>query len=151
MLSINQTMNGWTGNGIFGDNQNYEMTITIPKGTELSDLDIVLDLGEIELEGLEANTLTINDDLGSIKVHNVQGTMADITASLGEVELSNCVYPTVIVKADLGDVNLDGDFDSIDAHVDLGDLDIKTVKSTDDVKIKASCELGDIEVNGEDW
>lgn len=151
VLSIKQSENGWNFNGSLFGEKNYEMTITIPNGSILSDLDIELDLGDIEIEGLSADTLTINADLGDVKIHNCQGTKVDTTAELGEIELTNCVYPTVIANADLGDVNLDGDFDSIDAHVDLGDLDIRTEKPTDDVKIKAACELGDIEVNGEDW
>ncbi|WP_294242805.1 DUF4097 family beta strand repeat-containing protein [Pseudobutyrivibrio sp.] len=153
VLTIQQSQKNWNFNGnFFGQNEkNYEMTITIPKGSDLSDLDIDLDLGDLELEGLVADTLTINNELGDVNIHNCQGKNIDITAKLGNVNFTNSVYPTVIVNADLGDVNLDGDFDSIDAHVDLGDLDIRTEKPTDDVKIKAACELGDIEVNGEDW
>ncbi len=153
VLNISQSQRNWNFNGnFFGQNEkNYEMTITIPKGSDLSDLDIDLDLGDLELEGLVADTLTINNELGDVNIRNCQGKNIDITAKLGNVDLTNSVYPTVIVNADLGDVNLDGDFDSIDAHVDLGDLDISTDKPTDDVKIKAACELGDIEVNGEDW
>lgn len=151
VLSIKQSQKKWNfSSNLFGE-KSYEMTITIPRGSELSNLDIELDLGDVKIEGLVADTLTVNADLGDIKIQNCQGTMVDTTAELGEIELTNCVYPTVVTKAELGDVNLDGDFDSIDAHVDLGDLDIRTEKPTDDVKIKAACELGDIEVNGEDW
>lgn len=150
-LSIKQTMNSWNFNGIVNNNKNYYMTITIPKGTKLSDFTGTVDLGELTVEGFAVDELTAEVDCGDIKIINCQGSNMNVTADLGDLDVDNCVYSSVVAKVDLGDLDIDGDFDSVDAHVDLGDLDIRTAKSTDDVKIKASCELGDVKVNGEDW
>ena len=150
-LTVKQSMTSWNFNGLFGNNNNYEMAITIPKGTELTSLDSAIDLGELEIEGIVASSLTVQNDCGDIKIHNCDGKNLNITSDLGDIDIDNCNYSSVVAQSDLGDVDLFGDFDTIDAKVDLGEIDIKTDKPTDEVTIKASCELGDVTVNGEDW
>ncbi len=133
----------------FGKNDStYCITITIPEEIKITDCNVEAAIGEINITDVDMKKMEVSADIGTIDLKNVKGNALDVEANMGEIDLKSCSFNNVNAKADMGDITLDGDFNIIEAFCDMGDIDITTEKPTNEISVKAECELGDAEVNG---
>lgn len=144
-----------------------DVTVYIPKGTELEKVKIATDLGNIELKGeytfeslnIEANLgnieinsmvtddLVINADLGSVELRDCNIGTLDITADLGDVTLKNCKFESGEIQDDLGSIEVDAEFGYLEANCSLGALEVKC-DNISDAKMDLKTDLGAVTVNG---
>lgn len=108
------------------------LTITV-NNTNFSDVNIDLDFGEINIDGINAENLRISADCGSVKVKN--GNFAETT-----------------VEADLGEVEFrDSSFDkSLEIEADCGSITIKNPGDLSDSDIEAGTDLGRVKISAGD-
>lgn len=115
------------------------ITITVPKDTKLSDVDLSVDTGEIEVNDCNIDKMEVDTDTGSVdikntSVNNLNGNVdtGDITVSI----LGNADSYNYDLKTDTGDVVLN-DIESDDGiSKDNGsDKNIKLSSDTGDVKL----------------
>ena len=125
-----------------------DVNIKNSKGDRISADD---SLGEIHMKNCEFAEIETKADYGDVNIQNCKGERISANGSLGEIGMIGCEFAEIEAKADLGDIDIDAEFDSIDANCDLGDIDIKTKKDIDDLKVKLTCDLGEIKVNGKKW
>ena len=147
-LEITQKVNKINSNH---DDDNYHLTVYVPSNVELKLLDADLDLGELRISNINSKKLIADADCGSVRLNDVTAEKISLVANLGEIRLEGCVSDYVKADADMGDVYLEGDFNSVEADCDMGNIDITTKKSTDDVKFDVDCDLGNVTVNGKHW
>lgn len=128
-----------------------EMAVVIPKRTQLKNFEAQVRFGEVDVKDVESDVVKVDADCGDVEVSNITAESGVCTLNLGDLDVSNGTFKYLTVSLDMGDLDVNADFDTLDAHCDLGDMDIQTSRDLDDVKIKANCDLGDIKVNGEKW
>ena len=129
----------------------FYLNITVPSNAELRNVDMEINLGELNIDGLTSDRISVEGDCGALKITNCNAENADFQADLGDIEISGCSFRSLKSEADLGDINVQGDFDSVYCRCDMGDIDINTVKNESDIDITAKCSLGDVKVNGKSW
>lgn len=126
------------------------VTIYLPKGAALNEVDVEADLGDVELWGFEAADLTVVADLGDVSITDVGAEQADLTLNLGNLITSGfTTRKSLTVDADLGNVELCGTYyGTVDVSADLGQVFIDTTLSKAEYRYELDVSLGDIYVDG---
>ena len=143
--------------------------ITIPTGTKLEDVDIVVDAGDIDIETVKGKSISISADAGDIDLKNVEfeSTTVDadagdieakdsklgklkIEADLGDIDADKTDFDYGKITADMGDISIDGAFNRLEAECDLGNINI-TTPNPDYDNMDLDVSLGSITVNGKKW
>jgi len=165
MLKIKHTTKSY--NVQLNKNNDCNITITVPKGTELGSVEITTDLGNVEIkDSMSFDKLEVTASLGNIEVESVKAAEIDIEADLGNVEIRKCDIDNINIKADLGDVSvkrcnfgtgditndlgaieIDGEFNSLIASCSMGELDVKC-DNISGAHMDLSADLGVVMVNG---
>lgn len=127
---------------VFGNENKYDVTITVPTGTELSDVDLTTDAGDLDLKDISTSTLNIETDSGDLKLNSVFATDATIISDSADIDFENVDFSKSTIKTDAGDYKIkNSEIDDLDIESDAGDLKIDD--STID-NIKAEFDAGDI-------
>lgn len=148
-----------------------ELEITLPDNTKLSNFELSVDCGNVDIRDINADKIEIEADLGNVELKNISsqffsvdadcgnveidnsslGNTVEIDASLGNIELTKTDFKSADLQADMGAISVSGDFDELKASCDFGAIDIKSKKSENDIKLDLNTDLGSITVNGHDW
>ena len=104
------------------------VTVTLPEGAELQDIDITSSTGDIELENVTAPTITLETSTGRIQIDELGATSFDLTSSTGGIRgtLSDPIPESSRFETTTGDVELDfpdGDY-QVDTQTSTGDVDV---------------------------
>lgn len=104
-----------------------KITIEIPDGVELKEIEVHTALGDIKMDGFTLNTEKL-----------------DVHSNLGDIKLTNMTIPGEILAAtDLGDIKLlEGSFGKMDLENSMGDIKISGEVTAN---VKASCSMGTVE------
>ena len=140
------------------------VTVTIIKNAE-PDMDISLDMGSFELNGITLGNLNVDADMGSVTLKNcnmknveVQADMGGITfnnctfdtgdfdANMGGITLENCTFDNASCDADMGSIDVTGTYDYLTADCDMGS--IKASNTNQNAKYDLDCDMGDVKLNG---
>lgn len=130
---------------INGKSMKCDVTIIVPKGTVLGEVTINTDLGNVEIKDeLHFSNIDITASLGNIEIDSATAEKLEIEAKLGNVEIKDGDITTINIQADLGDVTLrDTRFDTGVINDDLGEIDVKGEFGS----LTAGCDLGDVKVD----
>ena len=90
--------------GFIGTSQEGHLTLTIPHGVSLADLDITLNAGNINIRDIEAQQAHLTSDLGNINATRVHFSDTRIESSVGNVDISGMLLGDARVASDLGNV-----------------------------------------------
>lgn len=135
-----------------------ELSISIPKGTELKSFDCELDLGNIEADSIGAKDFDIKASLGNVEIREFTADDAQITANLGDVVIRKAYFKDMDIDADLGNVELEtvtpvSEY-TLDIETDLGDNEVEGKKVESEYHSKGSagtidieCDLGNVSVS----
>lgn len=136
------------------------LTITV-NNTDFTDVNIDLDFGEINIDGINADNLQISADCGSVKVKNGNYTETTVEADLGKVDFKDVSFNKALdIEADCGSININNPGDltgaDIEANTDLGRVKIsagdinytgKSYKQEGSgAKIRLNADLGEITI-----
>lgn len=127
-LAIRQNVGGSISFG-FNDNAgDSNLTIVLPKDAVLSNVEVELDFGALELDGVSVQNGTLRTDAGDLNVKNcVLGNMT-IDMDTGDLDVQQCDFEMLDIRQDVGDVNISGMQDlekaDIDMRVSLGSLSV---------------------------
>lgn len=118
---------------------NCKVVITIPFGVKLENVDINIDVGAVEIKGIDMDEASINTDVGAIAINNV-------------------VFNELKANSDVGAVSIElvdpiNSYD-IDARSDVGAIQVNNAsvkrkyvqKGTSEKKIKIKTDVGGIEI-----
>ncbi len=128
-------------------NHENKLTVTIPNGTNLSNVRIIGDAGSVKLNDIIGNSVNLEADAGDIKCNNVTFNNFVVEADAGNVEFTDCKTDTLNVKLDAGNLNLkNSEIETITAEADAGNIE-----SSDCTINGGSIEtdMGNIELNGD--
>lgn len=114
-------------------NQKCNVTIEVPQGTVLEDMDVKLDVGDVTLNGIQNKATTISLDVG-------------------EIEINNSILGDTKVDVDTGDIDIKkSEFGNMEAQTDIGDIEISSIKDLIDYSFELKCDLGEVSVNDKEY
>ena len=120
---------GWhTGNNVSGPS---EVTLTIPEDVLLKNVDIVSNVGNVNIDGIKTERFSAELDVG-------------------DMEISDAALGDGTVDADVGNVCLRTvDFGNLNVDADVGDVKISAVGNKESYRIGAVADVGSISIDGE--
>lgn len=126
------------------------VTVRVGNDVEISDIDLAIDAGNLELTGVDVDDVTAAFDAGNIELRNANGRSLNLTADAGNIDLVNCGYDTIYVETDAGNIDIDDtDFENLDVYADLGNIDVSGITNIDYYSFDISCEIGEVSVDGD--
>ena len=164
-LSINNTIFGWTLGSI--DGTDNRLTLTYPKGTKFTNVDVTLNLGSLRINNFEADSLIVSLDAGSFFGNSISVGRLDAKMNLGDCRVDDLtVLRTAVFNLDAGSFRGKSiTVENLDAKMSLGSctIDDLTVSKGAEFRlnagslylrnasvydIKASNNLGGIDYSG---
>lgn len=98
-------------NGFNNGNQNCRVVITVPGGTDLNDVDIDTNVGDVKIRELNIGKIDINLNVGEIDVNNVDFDSLDCDTNVGEISInpvSKLDDYDISASTDVGSVRVEG-------------------------------------------
>lgn len=92
-------------------NNNASTIITIPNRNAMRNIDTKVNVGEVQLNGIEVNNIEVKTNVGRVFIKNTVFNDAELKTNVGEVEVTvddKLNEYSMDFKTDVGDVSVDG-------------------------------------------
>ena len=100
------------------------LTITVPEGTVLEEIDFTCGLGDIDILGVSAKKM-------------------DIECAMGDINLEDLTVDDIKLEADMGDVSFKNvDAGNVDAELAMGNFESDLVKEISEYELKLKVSMG---------
>lgn len=140
-------------------NVNCKLTMTVPKDVEISDFNVVLNIGDLNVSNISAENMDVNVDIGDANIENCKIRKGYIEAAMGDVDIEDSSFDEFEITADMGDIDIGskGSLEKymIDANVDVGSLSINGKNRHNEYyqdgkkgKLTVDASMGDVDI---DW
>ena len=135
-----------------GDESGSGVTLYLPEKKVLKNIDVTMDFGDVQMNGVQAESGSIESDDGDIVLSGCKMQDVKIEADYGDVELKSGTWENGSITLDDGDVSirstkLSGDISISNSY---GDIDLELAKKDlEQMGITAKTDLGDIDVPDE--
>lgn len=145
-LSNQSAFAGWLG----VTNLRCNVTLTVPEGTVLEQIDIQTDVGDLFFEKITAQNCELEADVGDVDLNDCTIDNLTVTADVGDIDIDDSTLATLEVNADTGNFSLqNGTFTNLEAETDVGAIAIDSSRDLSDYELELECELGELSINGE--
>lgn len=129
-----------------------QLTVCIPQGKTLDDINISSDSGDIKISDISAKDISIYNDMGDVEMDNVGFDSAALEIDYGDVTCSSISGKGLKITAGQGDVEVSGRLLGItDVTTDYGDVDILTSLPESSYSVDVKADLGDIDIGSHDY
>lgn len=133
-----------------GSNNKCNMTLTIPAGIVLNNIDILSDIGNIKINDSNSSNIKLESDIGNITLENCKFENSEIQCDIGNIKLNTCSLGDSELENDTGNINVsECEFEDLDAYNDVGNVEFKTSLTLDNYDIDLLTDIGTIKFNGE--
>lgn len=136
---INFGFNSW--NTAF-DKQS--VIIYVPENTDLKELSVISDSGNVTAGGFNAENLTVKADYGNVDIREMESIDMDLTLDSGNLEMQDIKTETIGIVNDYGNCNFENVSVKTAAKMELDSGNL-TMENTDIKKLDAIAEYGNIE------
>ena len=119
----------------------FDRGISLIKNVDSKDL-------YVELPADWMGAVTVNVDVGTVTMEGGVLARVDIDAALGEVLLYNVDAKAIRIDADMGNVEVDARFDSLEAYLAAGNLELIAQQGSGRIE-HADCDAGEIRIEGD--
>lgn len=137
---------------------NAECILTVPQNTQLEKTNIKVDVGDIDIKGVDIKLLDAESDVGDITVESASLDHAVMGSDTGDMEVNNCSFVVMDISSEVGDVEVDSSNDisdySFDLKTDVGEVEVgagdfgrKYYQSGKNGSITVHSDVGDISIN----
>lgn len=110
-------------------NKNCSVTITLPQDAYYEQVEIISDVGDIDISGMRGARLTLD-------------------AAVGDMDLDSCDFEEMELIADVGDADVtDCNFSRLNVDNSVGDIDVDSASDLSEYTIDLSTDVGEVEVN----
>jgi len=131
------------------NNNQCELTITVPSDITLQNLDVQADVGNIHFTDIKSGKTALQADVGNIEADNCSFSYINAEADVGAIQFDGCVLEKGELSADVGAITLDDcTFTDLELSGDLGDITVRTPLDLSDYSMELSVEVGKLKVNG---
>ena len=145
VLSVTEKANGRYDGNVFNDK--YAVTITIPQNSDLQNVSLSADMGNIEFDDIAiSGNFDVDADMGNVELTGISCEDFHADVDMGNIELKKINCKSIYVSADMGNIQVDGDFESIEGTCSMGNLEVVT--PNENAVIDVSTDMGNCTVNG---
>jgi hypothetical protein len=128
------------------------LTVTLPEGADLAELNARINAGEIQIRGIDAENLDVEIDAGNVEVSNGSYTHVSMDVDAGNVTVDNCTVINTSAEVNMGNIEFKNcAFDALDATSDMGNIEIDSSQPLDGYEVRMSADLGNVTVNGKSY
>ena len=118
----------------------------------LKEIDVQIDYGDVEMEGISLGSIRINADYGDVSFDQVEFDSADIEAACGDIDGFDVISGGLRVKAAYGSCDLAGTLQGVtDISMDNGDVILETSLAESRYTIEAQGASGDMSIGDQSW
>lgn len=133
-----------------------DLTLTLPEGITLEEVDIMMGAGEFVTEDLfAAKKMQIELDAGEITMEEVEADTFSVDVAAGSITVQKLDAKECDTSVDMGNISLQKSLitGNLDAEVNMGEIAISLRDSYENHDYEIECNMGDITVvteNGEE-
>lgn len=122
------------------------LEVYVPEGTNLQNIDIDADYGDVEISDVSADAINIKAASGDVSLDRVSYSEMEIMSEYGDVEGVGLKSGGLRVEAESGDVELQGEFSGItDIKAEYGDTEVDTLLQEELYTLDLYTDYGDIQ------
>lgn len=123
------------------------LTITIGTDVDLSNLEMKIKAGDINMEDVKGDYLFGDFDAGNINIDNCTFRKADLDADAGNIEIDNSDIKVLKINTDAGNIEIsESSFDDVEVNTDFGNVEIHGVEDIDSYSIDCKVDAGIVRV-----
>lgn len=128
-----------------------DLTLTLPEGIMLEEIDIELAAGEVITEDeLAAEEIEIDIDAGELTMENVKANSFCATVAAGSVAVRGLDAADCVAVVDMGSITLsDSLVASLDASVSMGEINVYLRDSYENHDYQVDCGMGNVTIQPE--
>lgn len=143
----------------------FQLTLIVPKGTALDELRIDVDAGNVKLSDFNLNTLNIEADAANIDLSDITANHTKLEADAGNIETNQCSLGGLTVETDAGRVKMRKlTARNLKVGTDIGAIKLNQVTFQDGEltssmgaidltgefeSLRAKCDLGSISIDSD--
>ncbi|MDO5572728.1 MAG: DUF4097 family beta strand repeat-containing protein [bacterium] len=128
------------------------ITLYVPAGADLNDVDIELGAGSGRIEQLNTGDLTVEVGAGELKGSGIKADTADIQVGAGTVELKNCEFGEADYEVGFGSVYYQGGLSGdTDISCSMGNVELRLDGSEEDYDYRIECAMGTVNIGGRQY
>ena len=133
--SINKTIFGWNLGSL--DGEDNRLTLTYPRGTKFTNVDVTLNLGGLHISNFEADSLIASLDAGSLFGNSITVGRLDAKMNLGDCKVDDLtILKTAVFNLDAGSFKGKSiTAENLEARISLGSCTI------DDLTVSKGAEF----------
>ena len=152
-----------------GIKNNEDLEITYPANTTLNHVEVNIDLGDMEVIGLNAKKIDMELDMGNLNIKESKADSISLDLNLGDCELRDTEFRDADISIDtgnlkafnfvsdgleivnsLGDVNIEGILNGkSEFDMDAGNIKLDLDQYEDDTSLSIESDLGTTVINGQ--
>ena len=130
------------------NSNNCKVQITVPSKTELQDLRLQIDVGNINIADIISEKCNMETDTGDCKVTKCSFKRSTIDTDTGDVSVDNSELGITQVSSDVGDIELENcTFRDLEADSDVGNIRIDAAQDLSDYRMELKTDVGDVHIN----
>ena len=145
------------------------LEITYPSGATLDKVDLIIDLGNLEMYDLNADKIMLDVDTGKAYLERISASTLNGDMDLGDIEMKDADIKSSTIKCDTGQVkikNIQSEGMDIDSNlgsvyvegtlkgknvfdIDTGDLELILNQSRGETSYFIDTDLGNVNIDGD--
>lgn len=106
-----------------------DITLTVPEGTQLTELTADIDAGSAKIYNIQAQRMSYDVDAGSLQAENIHTAELRASCDAGNIDISGIVAGDAELDCDVGNIDLsllDGStIGRVSGDVDLGNVSVR--------------------------
>ncbi|MBR5348103.1 MAG: DUF4097 family beta strand repeat protein [Lachnospiraceae bacterium] len=110
----------------FIKHKKVDVTITVPAGVTLTNVDTHLSLGNIYLKDAVIEQTKATSDMGNVTAEGVSAGILRANSSMGNVVIKRTGATQGYLSSSMGNVKFDGVFQHLEANTSMGNIDVST-------------------------
>lgn len=131
-------------------NQQCRMTLTVPEGTAMKNMDIKVAMGNINAEGITSSDCDAMTNMGGCTFKKCSFGKSDLCTNMGDITIKDTDLGEAEVDNDMGSIQIEGcTFLNLNADNAMGDTSINVRQNLDNFQIELEAGMGEVSVNGQ--
>ncbi|MBR3082413.1 MAG: DUF4097 family beta strand repeat protein [Clostridiales bacterium] len=123
------------------------LTIKLGNDVNLSNLEMRIDAGDINMKGIKADYMYGNFDAGNVNIGGCDFRKAEVKCDAGNIKFTDTRTSILKVNVDAGNIDLsDTTFEDLNVNTDIGSVSVSGVDDIDGYDIKCKVDAGIVQV-----
>ena len=123
------------------------LTIKLGNDVNLSNLEMRIDAGDINMKGIKADYMYGNFDAGNVNIGGCDFRKAEVKCDAGNIKFTDTRTSILKVNVDAGNIDLsDTTFEDLNVNTDIGSVSVNGVEDIGGYDIKCKVDAGIVQV-----